>query len=160
VRCRDPEPVNEQWFRSAALDSAAAREAAKLRSSEEMELLRLRVAFEGGTVAEVLADQVLLSVFDTIIASYRFGGRYAEEIRTPEAVSRTDVLRLSTSAPESILGEWLRKADEDTIKRFADSVIKAAGYPEDRRRHVEDEVRKMARIELAQRQFFRHLQPP
>jgi hypothetical protein len=151
--------VNERWLRSAALDFTAAGEAAKLRPSTEMEILQIRVAFEGRTVAEVLADQVLLSAFDAVIASYRLAGPYAEEIRKLEAASRTDVLRLRTSTPESTPRGWLQNADEDTTKRFADSVMKAAGYPEDRRRHVEDDVRKMARIDLAQRQFCRHLQP-
>jgi hypothetical protein len=45
------------------------------------------------------------------------------------------------------------------IRFFADHMMKAIGYPEDRRRHVEADVRKLARIEVAQWEYCRHLQP-
>ena len=155
----DGDAVGDQWLRPGALDFAAAIEAAEPQRGLEMELLQLRVAFEGRSIAEVLLDQNLLIRFNDVIESYRSSGRHADEIRSLEASRDTDVLHLSASNRQGTSQSWLQNADEDTIKQFADVVMKAAGYPEDRRRNVEDDIRKTALTDRAQRQFCRYLEP-
>jgi hypothetical protein len=48
---------------------------------------------------------------------------------------------------------------EQDISAYAELVIRANGWPEDRRKHVEDDIRKLNYAAIAVRDFCRHLQP-
>jgi hypothetical protein len=56
-------------------------------------------------------------------------------------------------------GESPWPADEAQIQRFVEAIMQASGFPEDRHRSVEDDVRKQVRIDQVRRGFCKHLQP-
>jgi hypothetical protein len=149
--------VADEWLRPATRDLLAAVAAVEIDDSPGMTLLQLHAAFEGRVIAEVLADKELLTQFERVVESHRSSGKNAEEFARLESACEVDVLR--TSKQKAPRRAALRNADEETIKLFADSLMKATGYPKDRRRYVEDDVRKMARIDAIQAEFCQHLQP-
>lgn len=62
-------------------------------------------------------------------------------------------------SPNSDAARSFALENEDAVQDFVEMNMRAMGLPEDRRRHVEDDVRKLARSEEVQRKFCRYLQP-
>jgi redox-regulated HSP33 family molecular chaperone len=48
--------------------------------------------------------------------------------------------------------------DDTQIPRIAGQLMEAFGWPEDRREYVEDDLRKMSRVDQAKRLYCRHLE--
>src|SRR5262249_48856468 len=77
--------ISGGWLRPAALDFAAAIDAAKEEPTREMSLLQIRAAMEGRRVAAALGDRRLLAQFDGVIESFQSSEDFAEDIEALEA---------------------------------------------------------------------------
>lgn len=151
------ESAKEEWLRPSINDFRKAIQAAKPLDSRERVELALKAAFPGQSVARALDDQTGLAEFTKVIEEIRAMGGYDELIAEQGSLQSTDILALRRDDREG--RGFLRPDDEDSIQFFVDHMMKSTGWPEDRRRFVEDDVRKMARIEQEQDRYCRHLQP-
>jgi tetratricopeptide (TPR) repeat protein len=149
--------ATDDWLKPSIGDFRSAVEAGKpLDSSERVESV-LKAAFSGQSVARALNDETALHDFTEVIDQIRSIGGYDEVISAQESLEAKDILKLR-DAPLDRPG-FLKPDDEDAIQGFTDQIMQSAGWPADRRKFVEDDVRKRARIEQEQQDFCRHLQP-
>ncbi|MEX1026576.1 MAG: hypothetical protein WD049_01015 [Candidatus Paceibacterota bacterium] len=151
------ESAKENWLRPSIDDFRKAVDAAKPLDSSERVELALKAAFSGQSVARALEDQSTLSEFVEAIDQVRSMGSFDELIAAQETLESNDILNLSDH-PRDGRG-FLKPDDEDAIQYFTDHMMQSTGWPEDRRKYVEDDVRKMARIEQEQEEYCQHLQP-
>jgi len=87
--------------------------------------------------------------------------RHAEESGDPELVrtiQRQLEVRKQWTEPQP-RAQWQRIIPEQDIPAHAESMMRAYGWPEDRRKHVEDDIRKLNQAAIANRDFCTHLQP-
>lgn len=156
VQARD-ETAKDKWLLPSMEDYRRAVAAAKsLESSERFDLL-IKAAFSGHTIAHALNDQTALAGFTEVIDEIRSLGGYAELIATQESFEANNVLNRVNVPRER--RDFLRPADESAIQEFTDHMMQSSGWPPDRRRFVEDDVRKMAVIEREQDEYCQYLQP-
>jgi hypothetical protein len=145
------------YLKPAAQDMIATIRLVQDLGSPTMEVIQLRAAFDGMVIAEILADRELLTAFQRVIGLHRASRKHTDEIRRLDAAFAEEPLLASTRKVRS--RHSFRNADDETIKHYADSIMKATGYPEIRRRHVEDDIRKVARFDAVREEFCRHLEP-
>jgi tetratricopeptide (TPR) repeat protein len=147
----------DRWLKPSIGDFRKAVESGKpLDSLERVESV-LKAAFSGQSVARALNDQSALHDFTEVIDEIRSIGGYDEVISAQELLEANDILKLR-DAPLDRPG-FLKPDDEDAIQHFTDHMMQSAGWLPDRRKFVEDDVRKRARIEQEQQDFCQHLQP-
>jgi hypothetical protein len=150
----DTKQNQEVWLRLAAADYRAASDIDA--KGAEAETLKLRASFEGRLVAESLGDARGTEWFNGVIETLRASAVFEKEVKRFGECLAVDPL-YNSMHPEP--QELRNLTDENEIKRFADALMKATGYPEYRRRFVEDDVRKQGRIDEVQYSYCRHLQP-
>ena len=75
-----------------------------------------------------------------------------------QAIESQLILRQQWVEPQP-QAQWTQIVPEQDIAAFTDTMMQAHGWPEDRRRHVEDDVRKLNQAAIANRDFCKHLQP-
>ena len=126
-------------------------------SPEHIAVLALKAAFPGQSVARALDDKGALAEFTELINDVRSMGGYDKLITAQESLESNDILNLP-DRPRDGRG-FLKPDDEDAIQFFTNHLMQSTGWPEDRRRFVEDDVRKMARIEQEQDEYCQYLQP-
>jgi hypothetical protein len=140
-----------EWLRSALRDFSECVDLAAALQGTDGQVLRLQAAFEGQLVAEILHDDAQLARLTPIVES---SGGFPELSKELEALQE-----LHASNGMSPNSDWPRLQDEDAVKDLVEMNMRAIGLPEDRRRHVEDDARKLVRSEEVKRRFCRHLQP-
>jgi hypothetical protein len=147
----------DKWLKPSMGDFQKAVEAGKPLDSRERVGSVLKAAFSGQSVARALNDESAMHDFTEVIDEIRSIGGYNEVISAQESLEATDILKLR-DAPLDRPG-FLKPDDEDAIQHFTDHMMQSAGWPPDRRKFVEDDVRKLARIEQEQQDFCQYLQP-
>ena len=151
------ESAKDRWLVPSLKDFRKAVKAAKLMDCSQRYELVLKAAFSGQGVARAVNDQSALAEFTEVIDEVRSMGGYDEIIAVQESVEATDILNVpDRSRPGR---SFLAPDDEESIQQFTNHMMQSTGWPEDRRRFVEDDVRKMARIEQEQDGYCQHLQP-
>lgn len=114
----------------------------------------LNSAKEARSVAVFLQDTLAVAEFNALIedACRQLAidplAEEGAEADDPLVVARDDARRDAS---------W--PTEETDIQEYADNILKATGLPEERRRSIEDDIRKQSQIERVQREFCRHLQP-
>jgi tetratricopeptide (TPR) repeat protein len=151
------ESAKDRWLKPAIADLREAIEAARPLDSSEAVDVALIAASSGETVARALEDHAAVSEFSAVVDEIRSLGGYDESIAARAALEVGDVLNLRSDSHDDYT--FPRPDEEDKIQYFTDHMMVSTGWPEDRRRFVEDDVRKMARIGLEQDEYCQHLQP-
>jgi hypothetical protein len=144
------------WLQPAVADFRSAIEAARHCELAEQPKLILRAALEGILTARAIADDDAIEEFERSVEPLRKIPELQIEIQRLEAAGRNDPLVI---AQEEGLRDALDPNDEESIQRFTDDIMRATGYPEDRRANVADDIRKIAKTEKAKREFCRYLEP-
>ena len=149
------ESAKDTWLRPSLRNFQQAVEAAKPLDAPERVEGALKAAFSGQGVARALDDEGALAEFAELINEVRSMGDYDDLIAAQESLESNDILNARPGDGRGIL----RPDNEDAIRHLTDHIMQSCGWPEDRRRFVEDDVRKMARTEQEQEEYCRHLQP-
>jgi len=155
VRNMNDESAMDNWIRPSLNDFRNAIEAAGKVTSPEIAGLVLKPAFDGLNAARVLNDEAAISEFSAHIEGLRLTGLYDEQIAKRDAAESHDLLNEKESGK---IRQYLSPDDEKGIQSHTDYLMKSTGWPSDRRPFVEDDVRKMARIEQVKDEYCQHLQ--
>lgn len=152
---KDPSAI-EKWLKPALNDYQRAVEVGSKLAPDVQAELALKAAFSGRIIAKAVNDQAAFNSFDQTISELRATGRYVAIIAAQEALE----LQSPLHAIESDHDRRDRNFESEEQIQFAtDQIMQSTGWPQDRREFVEDDVRKMARIEREQVEFCQHLQP-
>jgi len=116
----------------------------------------LNSAKEAGAVAVFLQDTSVTEEFSGLVAD---ACRQLAIDPSTENVSETDANDPLLVATKGEHREASWPTDEMEIHEYASNLLTATGLPEERRRSVEDDIRKQGQIERVQHEFCRHLQP-
>jgi len=144
---------NIELLRQAASDYLRTVDAAKEVEHSPDELI-LRAAFSGRVVATFLEDTELSKSFTNEIETVRKKGDLGRRIAELEQKEKGDILFQENSTDDFLLPD-----NEESIQMMVDFVMQSSGFPEDRRRFVEDDIRKLAESEKEKQDFCRFLQP-
>jgi hypothetical protein len=157
LKSNDHEKLLREWIQSSIEDFRRSLEAAKQLPLNLQAEARIKAANEGISSSAAIGDATAKAEFEAEIESLRTDSANWPAIERAELSRRHDPL-----AEEFGTGrerEVLDTGGEDAIQDLTDLVMKAAGYPADRRRHVESDARKIVRIKVVQWEYCRHLQP-
>ena len=152
------EAATDAWLSPAVDDFRRAIEAAKLWETEERSELVIKSAFSGRSVAIRIQDQPAVDEFSAEIEGIRAEGGFDRLIAEQESIEANDLPARKDNSRQGGRGV-VRHDDEESIQYFTNHIMQSTGWPSDRRRFVEDDVRKMARIEKEQDEYCQHLQP-
>jgi len=157
LKIRGSESEARLWLNGAAADYRAAIGAVRELNTKHRASLMMRAAIEGRTVAKALNNDSLAAEFVAELDVLAADPANRAERERLEAAQCHDPLEpgVANQSPDGAL----RRGGEEAIQSYTNYVMEAFGYPVDRRRYVEDDVRKQARTELAQWEFCRYLQP-
>jgi hypothetical protein len=147
-----PKEGNE-WLRESMDDFRLATKVA-VEYSEARNVLNS--AKEARTVAVFLRDTSATEEFSGLVAD---ACRQLAIDPSTENVSETDANDPLLVATKGEHREASWPTDEMEIHEYASNLLTATGLPEERRRSVEDDIRKQGQIERVQHEFCRHLQP-
>lgn len=118
-----------------------------------------KVAFPGRTLAKEFGDEQSLQFFQRAIDRITSHSQYrAVVLRQQESERHNIVHMLKQSDNDS-----LASVDDDDFEKYVESVVdhmmKSTGWPEDRRKNVEDDFRKIRVFETEKQNHCRHLEP-
>ncbi len=157
LKNKNHEELRREWIRSSIEDFRRSIEAAKQLPLQLQSVARINAANEGISSALAIGDSKAKAEFEAEIESLRSNSANSAAIENAELSRRHDPLAAEFGTRRG--REVLDTGGEDAIRDLTEHVMKAAGYPEDRRRHVESDARKMVRINVVQWEYCRHLQP-
>ena len=157
LKSKDHEELRRAWVQSSVEDFRRSIEAAKQLPLNLQAEARIKAANEGISSAAAIGDVTAKAEFEAEIESLRTDSANWPAIERAELSRRHDPLAKEFGSERG--REGLRTGDEKAIQDLTDHVMKAAGYPADRRKHVEADARKLVRIEVVQWEYCRHLQP-
>jgi hypothetical protein len=157
IKMGGSDDIAKDWLEKSIEDFRAAITAAHDAPAEQCASLIMRAALDGRTAAKALKNQILLAEFEKTLDAFRSDPTHRAELEDRQALQQHDPLELpsQTGTGHGIL----RLGGEKAIAEFTDQIMRSSGYPEDRRKHVEDDIRKLEQTEIAQWEFCRHLQP-
>ena len=151
------EKLRREWIQSSIEDFRQSIKAAKQLPLNLQPEARIKAANEGISSAGTIGDTTAKEEFEAEIESLRTNSANWPAIKRAELSRRHDPLAKELGTERE--REVLETGGEDAIQDLTELVMKAAGYPADRRRHVESDARKIVRIKVVQWEYCRHLQP-
>lgn len=146
----------EEWIQPAIHAYREAVDAAREMQDANTAKSIIRAAFSALSAARVANDERAIDEFSGIIQQLKQTGEHNEKIAQQEQFEALDPI-----AGERRKGDRpsFTTSDEAIIQDFTNHIMSATGYPEERRKFVEDDIRKMGRINEVQSEYCRHLQP-
>lgn len=157
LKNNDHENLRREWIQSSIEDFRRSIEAARQLPLNLQPEARIKAANEGISSAAAIGDATAKAEFEAEIESLRTNTASWPAIEHAKLSRRHDPLAKEFGTGRE--SEGLHIGGEKAIQDLTNHVMKAAGYPTDRRKHVEADVRKVARIEVVQWEYCRHLQP-
>jgi len=148
--------AKERWLQPSLGDFRRAIEMAGDVTSVIAADLVLKPATTAFSVAKALENEAAIAEFGAAIEDIRATGLYDEQIEKQCQLESRDPLMGHTKDRQ---GPFLKPTDEQGIQEYVDLMMDSTGFPADRREFVEDDVRKIARIEETQDSYCKHLQP-
>lgn len=139
------------WLRRSLVDFQKAVSAATTDASETV-----RSANEALIIAEFLELEADTEVIKKGLTEAAEKLGEAQTSLLLDAGNALDPLRAASRGRDK---RPPRQLDEEDIQRYVDDLMSAMELPPDRRRAVEDDVRKQMRISEVQNGFCKHLQP-
>jgi hypothetical protein len=148
--------AKETWLRPSLADYRRGIEVAGPVTSPMTADLVLKPATTALTIARSLGDDAAIAEFTAIIDDVRATGLYDEQIAKQEHIESLDPLLEQVDDRKK---PFLTPNNEKGIQDYTDLMMSSTGFPAERREYVEDDVRKIARIEEIQYTYCEHLQP-
>jgi len=157
LKSNDHENLRSEWVQSSVEDFRRSIEAAKQLPLNLQAEARIKAANEGISSAAAIGDATAKAEFEVEIETLRM-----DSANWP-AIERAKLSRCHDPLAEEFETghghEGLRTGGEKAIQDLTNHVMNAAGYPADRRKYVEADARKLARVDVVQWEYCRHLQP-
>ncbi|GAA4462356.1 hypothetical protein [Novipirellula rosea] len=145
----------DDWLRPAIQSFRESLVHAEADSSKNRVGMIVRSATAGRAIARGIEDQDTVDFFTSALDRIRDGGETDALIAEHEAVEDHNFLLEAKQRD----GPRVLSGDEDEVRNHADMLMKTFGMPEDRRQHLEDDLRKLAVADKEKEDFCRHLQP-
>jgi hypothetical protein len=156
LRSLNDSTAKERWLQPSLDDYRRAIEMAGDITSAMAADLVLKSATTALTIAKALEDEAAILEFTAAIEKVRATGLYDEQIEKQNRFASDDPL---LAQRKDRRGPFLKPGDEKGIQEYVDLIMASTGFPADRRTFVEDDIRKIARIEEIQDTYCKYLQP-
>jgi hypothetical protein len=156
-KSQESESAWREWLGPALTDFRAVVDERNADGDKEATGMRLIAASEGVTAAECLGLSDQLEYLRQFLDRHSGSPEFAQKITELAAARDGDPLRKPLKGAEDSFE--LDENDVETIRKYAEHVMRAHGIPVDRRKHVEDDIRKLAKFETERKRYCKHLQP-
>ena len=118
-----------------------------------------KAAFPGRTLAKELGDEQSLQFFQKAIDRITAHSQYGAVVRRQEERERHNIVHMLKQSDNDGLASVNDADFEKYVENFVDHMMKSTGWPEDRRKNVEDDFRKLRFFEAEKQMHCRHLEP-
>ena len=118
-----------------------------------------KAAFPGRTLAKEFGDKSSLQFFQEAIDRIEAHSQYEAVIRRQEAGERHNIVHMLKQSNDDSLASIGDDDFEAYVESFVDHMMESTGWPEDRRKNVEDDFRKIRVFEREKQKYCRHLEP-